>query len=170
MKPIPPGTFGFGFAGNVSRRALLAGGGAAGADGAARRLRRRRRRRSPRPPPAAPTTAAPETTAGVDDDRGVRDHDGRVDGDHHERRHRDDEQGQHGRPRRTVETITLGLQSLQEQYVDPHFGVGGLIFPLQWAISDTLYQLDQDAQYVPGLATELRDQRRQADVDVHAAR
>ena len=53
-----------------------------------------------------------------------------------------------------TETITLGLQSLQEQYVDPHFAVGGLIFPLLWAISDTLYRLDENAQYVPGLATD----------------
>ena len=53
-----------------------------------------------------------------------------------------------------TETITIGLQSLQEQYVDPHFAVGGLIFPLLWAISDTLYRLDENAQYVPGLATD----------------
>ena len=53
-----------------------------------------------------------------------------------------------------TETLTIGLQSLQEQYVDPHFAVGGLIFPLLWAISDTLYRLDENAQYVPGLATD----------------
>ena len=57
-------------------------------------------------------------------------------------------------PEAETQTITLGLQSLQEQYVDPHFAVGGLIFPLLWALSDFLYRLDENAQYVPGLATD----------------
>jgi ABC-type transport system substrate-binding protein len=145
VKPIPPGTFGFGFAPNVSRRALLAGSGAlalsallaacggddddavsvdttGGAGGATTT--------------AAPGATAPPGTEGGTDTTGAPSTDGTAVAE------------------AQTQTLTLGLQSLQEQYVDPHFAVGGLIFPLLWAISDTLYRLDEDAQYVPGLATE----------------
>ncbi len=50
-------------------------------------------------------------------------------------------------------TITIALPSLEEQYVDPHFAVGGLIFPLTWAISETLYAQNAAGAYVPNLAT-----------------
>jgi len=138
VKPIPPGTFGFGFAPNVSRRALLAGSGAlaltallaaCGGDDDDDAVSDTTTG-EPEGTTAAPgtaggtgTTAAPSTDGGPAAEA-------------------------------QTETITIGLQSLQEQYVDPHFAVGGLIFPLTWAISDTLYRLDENAQYVPGLATE----------------
>src|SRR4051812_4289842 len=41
-------------------------------------------------------------------------------------------------PQAKADTLTLGVPSLEEQYVDPHFPVGGLIFPLTWAISEGL--------------------------------
>jgi peptide/nickel transport system substrate-binding protein len=53
----------------------------------------------------------------------------------------------------TVDTITIGVPSLQEQYVDPHFAVGGLLFPLRYAISETLYRQDLNLEWVPNLAT-----------------
>src|SRR3954447_25614555 len=52
-----------------------------------------------------------------------------------------------------TETITIGVPSLQEAFVDPHWAVGGLIFPLLWAISEPLYTPNQDNKYVPNLAT-----------------
>jgi peptide/nickel transport system substrate-binding protein len=52
-----------------------------------------------------------------------------------------------------TETITIGVPSLQEAFVDPHWAVGGLIFPLLWAISESLYTPNQDNKYVPNLAT-----------------
>ena len=149
VKPIPPGTFGFGFPGNVSRRALLAGGGAAaltallaacGDDDD-----------SVTATTGGATTAAPAVTAGSSTTAGSDTTEGgstaTTSGGTETR------SGGSAAPEATVETITIGLQSLQEQYVDPHFAVGGLIFPLLWAISDTLYRLDEEAQYVPGLAT-----------------
>ncbi|MGF1598353.1 MAG: ABC transporter substrate-binding protein [Acidimicrobiales bacterium] len=60
-----------------------------------------------------------------------------------------------------TETITIGVPSLQEAHVDPHFAVGGLIFPLRDAIAEFLYYPDQSGQYVPTLATgfELSEDR-----------
>lgn len=52
-----------------------------------------------------------------------------------------------------TETITIGVPSLQEAFVDPHWAVGGLIFPLMWAVADFLYQQDQEGNFVPILAT-----------------
>ena len=108
--------------------------------------------RSPRPAGGA-TTAAPETTAGATTTEGSATTEAGSTATTTSGGTETTSKGSTA-PEATVDTIILGLQSLQEQYVDPHFGVGGLIFPLQWAISDTLYQLDEDAQYVPGLATE----------------
>jgi len=45
------------------------------------------------------------------------------------------------------------VPSLQEAFVDPHWAVGGLIFPLMWAIAEFLYTPNQDGKYVPNLAT-----------------
>jgi peptide/nickel transport system substrate-binding protein len=142
-EPVPPGTFGFGFGPNVSRRALFAGGGAlavsallaacSGDDDDASSVTS-----GGGPTTAAgggATTAAPATTA-------ARSGSGTA-----------TTSGAAATPEAKTETITIGLQSLQEQYVDPHFAVGGLIFPLTWSIADTLYRLDQNAQYVPALAT-----------------
>src|SRR6185295_10049196 len=52
-----------------------------------------------------------------------------------------------------TETITIGVPSLQEAFVDPHWAVGGLIFPLMWAIAEFLYTPNQDNKFVPNLAT-----------------
>jgi peptide/nickel transport system substrate-binding protein len=149
VKPIRPGTFGFGFPGQVSRRALLAGGGAAaltalvaacGDDDDAVTATT-----------AGATTAAPGSTEGSETTEGSDTTEGgstATTGGGTETTKAGGES-----PEATVDGLILGLQSLQEQYVDPHFAVGGLIFPLSWAIADYLYVLDQDAQYVPGLAT-----------------
>jgi ABC-type transport system substrate-binding protein len=53
----------------------------------------------------------------------------------------------------SVDTITIGVPTLQEQYVDPHFAVGGLLFPLRYAISEALYRQDLDGKWIPNLAT-----------------
>jgi peptide/nickel transport system substrate-binding protein len=53
----------------------------------------------------------------------------------------------------TTDTITIGVQSLQDQFVDPHLTVGGLLLPLQWAISERLYRRDLDGTLGPNLAT-----------------
>jgi peptide/nickel transport system substrate-binding protein len=54
----------------------------------------------------------------------------------------------------SVDTITVGVPSLQEQYVDPHFTVGGLLFGMRWAISEGLYRQDlSSGEWVPNLAT-----------------
>lgn len=58
-----------------------------------------------------------------------------------------------GRAEAKAETITIGVPTLQEAYVDPHFAVGGLIFPLRDAIADFLYYPDKSGKYVPTLAT-----------------
>jgi len=58
-----------------------------------------------------------------------------------------------GRTEAKVETITVGVPSLQEAFVDPHCAVGGLIFPLMWAIADFLYQQDETGKFAPKLAT-----------------
>jgi peptide/nickel transport system substrate-binding protein len=57
-------------------------------------------------------------------------------------------------PEGTVDTLTIGVPSLQEQYVDPHFAVGGLLFPLRYAISETLFRQDLNLEWVPNLATD----------------
>jgi peptide/nickel transport system substrate-binding protein len=66
----------------------------------------------------------------------------------------DDGAGAGSAPEATVDTITIGVPSLQEQYVDPHFAVGGLLFPLRYAISETLYRQDLNLEWVPNLATD----------------
>lgn len=130
-QPIEPGTFGFGLvAGATSRRRLLAGGGMAavaallGTAGPASALTR------PRTTPDSTTPATEPDSSGAT------------------------ETMETAAPEAQTETLTIGLQTLQEQYVDPHFAVGGLVFPLTWAIADYLYRLDENAQYVPGLATD----------------
>jgi peptide/nickel transport system substrate-binding protein len=57
-------------------------------------------------------------------------------------------------PEASADTIRIGVPSLQEQYVDPHFAVGGLLFPLRYAISETLFRQDLNLEWVPNLATE----------------
>jgi peptide/nickel transport system substrate-binding protein len=52
-----------------------------------------------------------------------------------------------------TETITIGVPTLQEAFVDPHWTVGGLIYPLQIAIGEPLYVPNQANQLVPNLAT-----------------
>jgi peptide/nickel transport system substrate-binding protein len=52
-----------------------------------------------------------------------------------------------------TETVTIAVPSLQEAHVDPHFAVGGLIFPLRDAIAEFLYYPDITGKYVPTLAT-----------------
>jgi len=58
-----------------------------------------------------------------------------------------------------TDTITIAVPSLQEAFVDPHFAVGGLVFPLRDAIAEFLYYPDKSGMYVPTLATgyELSD-------------
>ena len=68
-----------------------------------------------------------------------------------------------------TETITVGVPSLQEAFVDPHWAVGGLIFPLMWAIADFLYMQDSERQVRADPGDRVRPQRRQADLDVQAA-
>ena len=58
-----------------------------------------------------------------------------------------------GRPEAKTDTITIGVPSLQEANVDPHWATGGLIFPLMWAIAEFLYIQNQDGKFVPNLAT-----------------
>jgi peptide/nickel transport system substrate-binding protein len=124
-----PGTFGFGF----TRRSLLTGGGLLALSALAAACGGDNKGASPATTAAASnttaaaggaaTTAAGATTAP---------------------------------PPRTeskTDTLTLGVTSLEEQYVDPHFPVGGLIFPLTWAISETFYAQTQSGKYVPNLAT-----------------
>jgi peptide/nickel transport system substrate-binding protein len=53
----------------------------------------------------------------------------------------------------SVATVTIGVPTLQEQYVDPHFAVGGLLFPLRYAISEGLYRQDLEGAWIPNLAT-----------------
>ncbi|MFV0260499.1 MAG: ABC transporter substrate-binding protein [Acidimicrobiales bacterium] len=53
----------------------------------------------------------------------------------------------------TTDTIVIGVPTLQEQYVDPHFAVGGLLFPMRWAISETLYRQNEQLAWEPNMAT-----------------
>lgn len=53
----------------------------------------------------------------------------------------------------TVDTINVGVATLQEQYVDPILAnQGGNLYPIKWAIGEHLLNLDLNAQFVPGLA------------------
>ena len=147
VKPIPPGTFGFGFPAGARGRGLLAGTGAlalgallaacGGDDDDDGATTETTGADATTAAPATTSAAAPGTTAagGTETTSGGT-------------------EPAEAAPEAETQTITLGLQSLQEQYVDPHFAVGGLIFPLQWALADFLYRLDENAQYVPGLATD----------------
>ncbi len=53
----------------------------------------------------------------------------------------------------TAEILRIGVASLQEQFVDPHFAVGGLLFPMRWAISEGLYRQTLELEWVPNLAS-----------------
>jgi peptide/nickel transport system substrate-binding protein len=151
VKPIPPGTFGFGFPGGMSRRGLLAGGGALalGAFLAACGGDDDNAVTATTAGGATTTAAAAATTAGAATTAAP----GATTGGSTATTSGGTQPLGTAAPEAKTDTITIGLQSLEEQYVDPHFNVGGLIFPLTWAISDTLYRLDQTAQYVPALAT-----------------
>lgn len=98
---------------------------------------------------STPATAAPQTTAsGGSDDGG--DDGGDDDGDG------GSETTAAPAPapdEASVDTIRIGVASLQEQFVDPHFAVGGLLFPMRWAISEPLYRQTLDLEWVPNLAT-----------------
>ena len=130
VKPIAPGTFGFGFPGNVSRRALLAGGGAAALTALLAACGDDDDSVTATTAGGGATTAAPETTAASTTTEGS---ETTKAGSTATTTSGGTETTKRGRqsPEATVEEITLGLQSLQEQYVDPHFAVGGLIFPLR---------------------------------------
>ncbi len=133
--PVAPGTFGF------SRRAFLAGGGALamslwrseGADAATSTAKKTKKTVAK----AVPTTTAKPATAPsttVATTKAAPSTPG-------------------ARPEAKTTTLTIGVPSLQEAYVDPHFAVGGLVFPLRWAISEFLYAQDQGGNFVPNLAT-----------------
>jgi peptide/nickel transport system substrate-binding protein len=143
--PIPPGTFGFGLPPGMTRRGLLAGGGAlalgallaaCGGDDDDNAVTATTAGGATTTAGAA-TTAAPGATAATGSTSAGT----------------EPASGGSAAPEAKTETLTIGLPSLQEQYVDPHFATGGLIFPLTWAISDGLYRLDENSQYVPGMAT-----------------
>ena len=166
VKPIAPGTFGFGFPGNVSRRALLAGGGAAALTALLAACG------DDDDSVTATTGGAHDRGAGDDsrrdDDRGVRDDHGGIDGDHRVG-HRDDEQGQHG-PRgdgrhdhaRAAEPPGAVRRSpLRRGW--PH---------LPAAVGDQRHPVParRGRPVRAGPGHRVRDQRRQADVDVHVAR
>lgn len=129
MPPIEPGTFGFG----LSRRAFVSGGAAAAmaafiaACGGSNSS-------------STTTTAAGQTvtTANAIPKAGDAS---------------TTSTSAAARTEAKTETITIGVSSLQEAYVDPHFAVGGLIFPLTWAITDFLYFPDQNGKFQPTLAT-----------------
>ncbi len=141
MPPIEPGTFGFG---GFSRRSLLVGGSslaltaflaACGSDNksgstttAAGGATTTAEAPATTAAGAATTAAGAATTTGSTAAPGAR-------------------------TEAKTETITIGVPSLQEAFVDPHWAVGGLIFPLMWAIAEFLYTPDQDNKYVPNLAT-----------------
>lgn len=129
MPPIEPGTFGF----SMSRRTFLSGSAAAalaaflaacGGSGNATET---------------PTvTDAPVTTANAIPSGSLDSSSTTAAG---------------ARTEAKTETLTIGVSSLQEAYVDPNWAVGGLIFPLQWAIADFLYFPNQEGKFQPTLAT-----------------
>jgi peptide/nickel transport system substrate-binding protein len=128
MPPIEPGTFGFGF----TRRSLLAGGGALAVSAFLAACGSSSKSASTTVAPSgATTTVGGATTTGAP---GVSTSAG-------------------ARTEAKTETITIGVPSLQEAFVDPHWAVGGLIFPLLWAIADFLYTPNQENKFVPNLAT-----------------
>ncbi len=129
MPPIEPGTFGFGF----SRRSLIAGGGALALSAflAACGSSSKTASTTVAPSGATTTAAGATTTAGAPGASTTA----------------------AARTEAKTETITIGVPSLQEAFVDPHWAVGGLIFPLMWAIAEFLYTPNQDNKFVPNLAT-----------------
>ena len=148
MPPIEPGLFGFGF--GLSRRSLLAGGAAAMAAflaACSSDSKSASTTAAPAGTSAAPaaTTAAPGTTAAAGTTAaGASSTTAGAVGS---------APAAAARTEAKTETITIGVPSLQEAFVDPHWAVGGLIFPLLWAISESLYTPNQDNKYVPNLAT-----------------
>jgi peptide/nickel transport system substrate-binding protein len=130
MPPIEPGTFGFGF----SRRSLLTGAGSLALAAFLAACGSSTKSGSTTTAGAAPTTTAGagSTTTGAATGASTT------------------------APARTeakTETITIGVPSLQEAFVDPHWAVGGLIFPLMWAIAEFMYTQNQEGKFVPNMAT-----------------
>jgi peptide/nickel transport system substrate-binding protein len=137
MPPVEPGTFGFG--GGWSRRSVLLGGAGAGLAALLAACGGDNKGATPTTAAAA-TTAAPATTAGAGSSSSsgaaattATSAAARTDG--------------------KTQTVTIGVPSVQEGFVDPLWAVGGLIFPLMWAITDFLYMPNQDGKFVPTLAT-----------------
>jgi peptide/nickel transport system substrate-binding protein len=138
MPPVEPGTFGFG--GAWTRRSVLLGGAGAGLAALLAACGGDNKKSSPTTIAAA-TTAAPATTAG---------------GGSSSSAGGSASSATTAAPARTegkTQTVTIGVPSLEEAFVDPQWAVGGLIFPLMWAITDFLYMQDQDGKFVPTLAT-----------------
>lgn len=129
MPPIEPGTFGFG----LSRRALLAGGAATAMAAVLAACGGSNSSSTTTTTGGATVTTANAIPAGGASSSSST--------------------AAATRTEAKTETITIGVSSLQEAYVDPQWAVGGLIFPLMWAIADFLYMQDQDGKFVPTLAT-----------------
>src|SRR5689334_17847745 len=137
MPPVEPGTFGFG--GSWTRRSVLLGGAGAGMAALLAACGGGNKKSSPTTIAAA-TTAPPATAAGSSSSSAG----GSA------------SSATTAAPARTeakTQTVTIGVPSLEEAFVDPQWAVGGLIFPLMWAITDFLYMPNQDGKFVPTLAT-----------------
>src|SRR3954454_23568250 len=128
MPPIEPGTFGFGY----SRRSFLATTGLAALGALLAACGGDNKNSSSTTAAGGATTAA--GGAGTSAATGASTSAG-------------------ARTEAKTETITVGVPSLQEAFVDPHWNVGGLIFPLMWAVADFLYMQDASGKFVPTLAT-----------------
>src|SRR6478736_1487819 len=126
MPPVEPGIFGF------SRRSLIVGGAAAlTAFLAACSSDSKSSSTTAGSSGATTTTAAPGTTAGSAGTTTA--------GTGAATTAAGSSPASAVRTEAKTETITIGVPSLQEAFVDPHWAVGGLIFPLLWAISEPLY-------------------------------
>jgi len=135
MPPIEPGTFGFG-----SRRTFLATGGVAALAALLAACGGDNKNSTSTTASGGATTAAPSgnTTAAAGATTTAATGAATTAG---------------ARTEAKTDTLTVGVPSLQEAFVDPHWAVGGLIFPLMWAIADFLYMQDQTGKFVPTLAT-----------------
>lgn len=129
MPPVEPGTFGF----SISRRAFLSGSAASALAAFLAACGGSNNATLTPTVTDAPVTTANAIPAGSSDSSTTT--------------------GAAARTEAKTETLTIGVSSLQEAYVDPNWAVGGLIFPLQWAIADFLYFPDQQGKFQPTLAT-----------------